>query len=102
MTTTPLPKSSVVEGLESMTPNDPFPFNSFMGPFLIILFHITCPTPFALVSTPGFCLVPSECPAWVCPGVASGERCLCLVDLYSCYSNPDLYSCYSNPITFLA
>jgi hypothetical protein len=37
------------------------------------------------VSTPGACLVPSGCPAWVCPGAASCERCLCLVDLFSCY-----------------
>jgi hypothetical protein len=37
------------------------------------------------MSTPGTCLVPSWCPAWVCPGAASFERCLCLVDLYSCY-----------------
>jgi hypothetical protein len=62
-----------------------FPFNSLMGLFLFVLFHITCPAPFGLVSTPGICLVPSRCPAWVCPGAASCERCLCLVDLYSCY-----------------
>jgi hypothetical protein len=53
-----------------------------MGLFLFIFFHITC---LALVSTPGACLVPSGCPDWVCPGVASCERCLCLVDLCSCY-----------------
>jgi hypothetical protein len=36
-----------------------------MCPFYLILFHIT---PFALVSTPGFGLVPSGCHAWVRQG----------------------------------
>jgi hypothetical protein len=51
-----------------------------MGPFLFILFHITCPTPSGLVFIPGFCLVPSGCSTLVCPEAASCERFLCLVD----------------------
>jgi hypothetical protein len=46
----PLPTFSLVQ------PLSPFPFDALMGLFLFLLFHITCPAPFALVSTPGTCL----------------------------------------------
>jgi hypothetical protein len=41
-----------------------------------------------LMSTPGFGLVLSGCPAWVCPGVGavSCELCLCLVSCWSLFS----------------
>jgi hypothetical protein len=66
----------------------PIPYSTYLfnSRFVYIVSRIACPSPFAtLVSTQGFCLVPSWCPIWLCRRASSCERYLCLVDLFSCF-----------------